>query len=109
MDAATVAGAFVAFAEEHRGLLAIDTAQLGAARAVQVTPDLWQISIPQVYHGVPVRDGRLAASINHGNLVVVGTETWGDVRGLSTVPQIDAAAALEPASPTPAGARRWTR
>ncbi len=95
VDAATVAGAFVAFAEEHRGLLAIDTDQLGAARAVQVTPDLWQINAPQVYRGVPVRDGRLAASINNGNLVVIGTETWGDVRGLSTVPQIDAAAALD--------------
>jgi trimeric autotransporter adhesin len=95
VDAAVVEGAFVAFAEEHRGVLAIDTAQLGAARAVQVTPDLWQITAPQVYHGVQVRDGRLAASINNGNLVLIGTETWGNVRGLSVVPKVDAAAALD--------------
>ncbi|MGH9360528.1 MAG: 3-coathanger stack domain-containing protein, partial [Thermoanaerobaculia bacterium] len=75
-------------------LLAIDPKQLGAASATQVTSDLWQISVPQTYHGVPVRDARLAASIVQGNLVVIGTETWGDVRGLSTNPKVDAAAAL---------------
>jgi hypothetical protein len=63
-------------------------------RSVQVNPDLWQVSIEQTYNGIPVRHGRLAASISHGNLVVIGTETWGDVRGLSTAAKVSAADAL---------------
>jgi hypothetical protein len=94
VDAAAVADAVLDFVRQHRDLLAIDLGQLGASRAGQVNPDLWQVSIPQVYHGVPVRDARLAASISHGNLVVVGAETWGNVRGLSEVPKVSAAQAL---------------
>ena len=64
---------------QYRDVLGIDVAQLGAARATQVTADLWQVSIPQAFQGVPVRHGRLAATISHGNLVLIGTETWGNV------------------------------
>ena len=91
---AAVAAAVRDFVRRHRDLLGVDPGQLGAARAGQVTPDLWQVSIPQVYRGVPVRGARLAASVSHGNLVVIGTEHWGDVRGLSTVPKVSAAEAL---------------
>ena len=59
-----------------------------AVRAADVSPELWQVSIPQTYKGIPVRYGRLAASLNNGNLVVIGTETWGDVRGLSHIPKL---------------------
>ena len=88
VDAPTVAAAVLDFVQRHRSLLAVDSKQLGTTRAAQVTPDLWQVSIPQIYNGVPVRDARLAASISHGNLVVIGTETWGNVRGLSTTPRL---------------------
>ena len=94
VDAPTVAAAVLDFVGRHRQVLAVDAAQLGASRATQVTPDLWQVSIPQVYNGVPVRDARLAASISHGNLVVIGTETWGNVRGLSTTPGLSRDEAL---------------
>ena len=94
IDPPTVAAAVLDFVQRHRSLLAIDSNQLGIARAAQVTPDLWQVSIPQVYNGVPVRDARLAASISHGNLVVIGTETWGNVRGLSTIPKLSGDEAL---------------
>ena len=95
LDATAVAEAVLAFVHTHREALGVDTTQLGASRAVQVSPDLWQVSIPQAYRGVPVRHGRLAATLNNGNLVVVGTETWGNVRGLSTVASIDAEEALK--------------
>jgi hypothetical protein len=95
LDPTAVAEAVRAFVRENRAVLGIDTAQLGEARAVQVNADLWQVSIPQVYRGIPVRHGRVAASLNHGNLVLVGTETWGNVRGLSTVAKIDDVQALE--------------
>jgi peptidase YpeB-like protein len=51
--------------------------------------------VPQLYKGVPVRYGRLAATVNNGNLVLLGTETWGDVRGLSTKPKVTAQQALD--------------
>jgi trimeric autotransporter adhesin len=95
LDATTVADAVLAFVHTHQAALGIDATQLGASRAVPVSPDLWQVSIPQTYRGVPVRHGRLAATLNNGNLVLVGTETWGNVRGLSTVAKIDAEEALK--------------
>lgn len=94
VDAATVAEAVRGFVRKHAEVLGIDPAQLGTARSVQVAPHLWQVSIPQAFAGVPVRHGRLAASISHGNLVVIGTETWGNVRGLATVPQVSAEEAM---------------
>lgn len=94
VDRPAVAEAVLAFVADNRAVLGIDTGQLGEVRAEPVRDDLWQVSIPQVYKGVPVRHGRLAATISQGNLVVVGTETWGDVRGLSTKPRVSAAEAL---------------
>jgi trimeric autotransporter adhesin len=95
VDASAVADSVLAFVRANRGLLAIDDTQLGAVRAVEVTPELWQVNIPQVYKGVAVRYGRLAATINNGNLVLIGSETWGDVRGLDTKPAITAQKALD--------------
>jgi trimeric autotransporter adhesin len=94
VDAAAVGDAVLAFVRGHADVLGVDPAQLGAARSVQVNPQLWQIAIPQTYKGLPVRHGRLAASISHGNLVVIGTETWGDVRRLSPAPGVSAEAAV---------------
>ncbi len=90
VDEAAVGEAVLAFVREHRAVLGVDLAQLGKIRSVQVNPQLWQIAIAQTYEGLPVRHGRLAASISHGNLVVIGTETWGDVHGLSTVAEVSA-------------------
>src|SRR5882762_784179 len=70
VDEKVVSDAVRRFAMLHRLVLSIDVKQLGAARSTRVGPDLWQISIPQVYAGIAVRDARLAATINHGNLVV---------------------------------------
>ena len=94
LDRTSVADAVLAFASENRRVLGVDVNQLGPPRAEPVTEDLWQISVPQHYKGIPVRYGRLAASISHGNLVVIGTESWGDVRGLSAKPRLSAEEAL---------------
>jgi hypothetical protein len=91
----SVVGALVRrFIEENRALLGIDTAQLGGARVVPVNADLWQISIPQVYRGLRVRHARLAATISHGNLVLIGTESWGDV-AIDAVPRVAAKEAMD--------------
>jgi trimeric autotransporter adhesin len=94
VDDKAVADAVLDFVKGHKALIGIDSAQLGALRTVQVSPDIWQVSIPQTYKGVPVRYGRLAATLNNGNLVLIGSETWGDVRGLSTKPKLTSAEAL---------------
>ena len=93
VDATMVTKALRQFVETRRQLLGIDTAQLGPEKVTQVSPDLWQVSIPQVYRGVRVRDARLAATISRGNLVLVGTETWGDVK-LDAKPRLTAEHAL---------------
>ena len=95
VDSTTVGEIVRAYVRDNAGLLGIDPTQLGELRAVEVTPELWQVSIPQTYKGVAVRHGRLAASLNNGNLVLIGTETWGDVKGLSHVPSIDGTQAIE--------------
>ncbi len=79
VDEAAVAEATLGFVRAHSAVLGIDASQLGAVRATQVTSDLWQVSIPQRVGGIAVRYGRIAASISHGNLVTIGTETWGNV------------------------------
>ncbi len=93
--AAGVERAVRRFIRQHAALLGVDPAQLGEARVGQVNDELWQVRIPQAYQGLPVRYGQLVATINHGNLVLIGTETWGNIRGLSVVPEVPAEAALQ--------------
>ena len=76
-----------AFVVKNADLLGINAQQLGPTRAVPVAGHLWQISIPQQVDGVRVRYGRVLATINHGNLVLVGTESWGNAQ-LDTQPSI---------------------
>jgi hypothetical protein len=94
VDAGVVARAVRRFVVEHAALLGVEVAQLGPAKAVQVTPELWQVEMPQFYRGIPVRHARLAGSISQGNLVVFGAEAWGNVRRLSPAPKLSAADAL---------------
>jgi hypothetical protein len=95
VDAHFVESALRAHVEARRELLGIDVSQLGEARATQIHDDLWQVSIPQRYQGVVVRDARLAATISHGNLILLGTEAWGNVRGLDATPRLSVEQALE--------------
>jgi hypothetical protein len=95
VDAAAVEAALRAHIVSRREVLGIDVSQLGAGRVTQVDDYLWQASIPQTYRGVVVRDARLLATINHGNLVLLGAEGWGDVRGLDARPRLSASQALD--------------
>lgn len=95
VDAAMLERALRAHVAARREVLGIDVAQLGDARVTKIHDDLWQVSIPQRYQGVAVRDARLAATMSHGNLILLGTEAWGNVRDLDTVPRLSADEALE--------------
>jgi Zn-dependent metalloprotease len=94
VTAKVVAELIRGFLKENKATFRIDLSQLGKIQAVRVADDLWHINIPQVVRGVAVRDGRVAATINHGNLVTIGTEGWGNVK-ISTIPKITAAQALD--------------
>lgn len=95
VDPKAVGDAMTAFTRQHQALFGIEMSQLGAPKAVAVSADLWQVSFPQTYHGIPVRWGRFAATVSHGNVVVSGTETWGNVRDLSPLARISSDRALE--------------
>ncbi len=94
VDARVVAEAAHAFVLEHKAVLGIDATQLGAVRAVQVTPELWHVNVPQTVGGVRVRDARVSLTISHGNVATFGTEAWGNVT-LRPTPNVSAEQALD--------------
>ncbi len=93
LEPAVVAEAFARFVRDRRAVLGVDLADLGAVSATAVTDELWQVSVPQVVKGVPVRYARLVGTISHGNLVTAGTESWDAVR-LDTTPRLKGEEAL---------------
>ena len=68
------------FILENEPAIGITREQLGPLRAVMVTEGKWHVNGQQLIDGVPVRYARLIANVNEGNLVLIGTESWGTVR-----------------------------
>jgi hypothetical protein len=89
-----VAALFSQWILQNQPALAIDVNQLGKIKATEINDYLWQIYIPQQLNGIPVRWGRFAGTINHGNIVLAGTENWGNVK-IDTTPSISAQQALK--------------
>ena len=94
VDARVVADLVKQFVLDNRKVLALDVKQLGKIEATQITDHLWQVSIPQQVKGIPVRYGRIAATISHGNLIVIGTESWADVT-MDTLARVPKEKAIE--------------
>ncbi|MDC0710891.1 endopeptidase [Stigmatella sp. ncwal1] len=88
VDAATVADLVVQFIADNQDAMAVDPVMLGEPRVTQVTEQLWQVHIPQVIDGVTVRHSRVAATISHGNLILIGTEAWSTPQQLSVRPTV---------------------
>ncbi|MCP3100260.1 endopeptidase [Myxococcus sp. K15C18031901] len=93
VDEAVVADALLGFIADNRDALGVDLLQLGEPRVTRVTDVLWHVFIPQQVEGVAVRHARLVATINHGNLVLLGTEAWSNVTA-SPRPDLDEEGAL---------------
>ncbi|MFP2958409.1 hypothetical protein ACLEPN_11345 [Myxococcus sp. 1LA] len=93
VDSNVVADLVLQFIDANQAALGVDVLQLGEARVDQVAPHLWQVSIPQQFKGIPVRYGRVAATISHGNLVLLGTESWANV-DIAPLPLVDADRAM---------------
>ncbi len=86
--------AFAAFLDAHRGELRVDRSEMPNPGRVTVHEDgnVIQIYAPRVIDGIPVRDSYINAVVNHGNLVLVGVNNWGDVRS-SVQPSVSPEAA----------------
>ncbi len=87
VDNALVADLITQFIANNSAALGVDPLQLGEPRVTQVTDYLWQVHIPQQVNGVEVRHARVAATINHGNLILIGTESWANTR-VDTKPSV---------------------
>jgi trimeric autotransporter adhesin len=73
--------AIQAFLRRTEAQLRVDVAELDQPR-IGVYDDgaLVQVSVGRAVGGVPVRNSRLNAVINHGNLVLLGLTHWGPVQ-----------------------------
>jgi subtilisin-like proprotein convertase family protein len=82
------------FVMKNKGALGIDVSQLGSVNAVKINDRLWNVNIPQVVNGIPVRWSRYMGTINSGNIIVQGAVTWGNV-SVNTTPTINAFQSVE--------------
>ncbi len=94
--AAEVQRAFRAWLLAHADALRIDPSELVEnARVSSVTQDYFHIYQPRQINGIVVRDAAIAATVKHGNLILVGLTDWGDVQPqAATLDIADAANAL---------------
>ena len=79
----------------NAGNLRIDLSELGSPRiSVHDGGDLIFVHVPRVVEGLPVRDNWISAAVNHGNLILLGLQRWGDVgASVSRRPGISAGSA----------------
>lgn len=89
-----VLAALRGFLAEHEGALGVAVDELGSANVtVHRNGELIQIMIGRQVRGVEVLESRLNAVIRYGNLVLLGTRSWGPVKA-SPLPGLDAGRAL---------------
>lgn len=84
----------VGFLDQYREQLGIDPAELDRRVGVASDGQVIQIYAARSVAGVPVRGAGVTATINHGNLILLGTERWSDV-SVSTTPTLSESAAAD--------------
>jgi len=94
VDDRTVSKVIRKFIAENLDVLNIDDAQVGEVHCEQINDNLWQVRVSQAVNGIKVRGARLAATISHGNMIMIGAEKWGTVR-INTALRISAEEALD--------------
>jgi hypothetical protein len=79
------------YLRENQSILRLDLSELSAPRiAIFEGGALIQVYSQRAINGIPVRDSSVTAVINHGNLVLLGLQNWGDAQTLAAGPQIAA-------------------
>ena len=70
-----------AYLVAHKTDLRLDPAELSDSPRIGVVENgaIIFIHVPRVVGGIPVRDNSIGAAINHGNLILLGMQKWGDV------------------------------
>jgi hypothetical protein len=85
--------ALSAYISANQGALGVDLAELPSPNvSIQENGNIIHVHAQRVVGGIPVRDSGLSALINHGNLILLGLQNWGNVDG-STSPVLAAGAA----------------
>jgi len=84
----------VRYLDENRAELRIESEQLTPRTGVDSNGQLIQIRGMRQVNGVPVRGASVAATISHGNLILLGVEQWGKI-DVSTEPSISVDDATE--------------
>ena len=75
-----VSSALSSYLSRHQSELRLNSAEFGAPRiSVFEKGGLIFVYIPRIVDGVPVRNSSIGAAINHGNLILLGVQNWGDV------------------------------
>ena len=84
------------FVQERQAQLRVDVAELGTPHiAIFDQAALVQVVAQRVINGIPVRDSNMTAVLNHGNLILLGFDHWGDAPNLQTLAAVgDTQAAL---------------
>ena len=83
--------ALTGWLQRHERELHIDTNELARPNMNIVdNRELVQIVAPRVVNGVLVRDSVLVATVNHGNLVLIGFQNWAPAGLVSTDPALSA-------------------
>jgi len=68
------------FLARHQSDLRLDASEFGAPRTTVLEKgQLVYIYVPRIVGGVTVRNSSIGVTINHGNLVLLGLQNWGDV------------------------------
>ncbi|MFY1831893.1 endopeptidase [Myxococcus fulvus] len=93
VDESVVGDLVFKYIADNQAAFNLDVMQMSAPRVTKINDNLWQVHIGQVVNGIPVRHARIAATISHGNLILVGTEAWATV-GIETRPALSAGDAL---------------
>jgi hypothetical protein len=77
------------YLRQNQSVLRVDLSELSAPRvSILEGGSLIQVYSQRVINGFPVRDSSVTAVINHGNLVLLGLQNWGDAASLAATPQI---------------------
>jgi len=67
------------FLKENSGLIGVSMDEVGEIKVGNPSETMWNVHIKRQYKGIPVKDSRISFTIKHGNIVIWGTEKWGDL------------------------------
>lgn len=65
--------------KDFASVLHISPDEIDSIEAHQPIDYLWQIRGTRISQGFPVRDSVVTLTVNHGNIILIGFDKWGDI------------------------------